>query len=209
MQKENRELMLQAREALQGQWGSAVAATLIYLVLTGVISAVPRVGWIGALIVDGPLVLGFNVFFLRLARREEPHLAGLFEGFQRFPQALATYLWLIFFLFLWFLLLIIPGIVAALSYSQTFFLMADDPKLSGREALRKSRALMFGNRWKLFCLFCRFIGWFLLGAITLGLAFLWIIPYLQTALAGFYEDLKAAQETVEVSTEPPATQSAS
>ncbi len=98
------------------------------------------------------------------------------------------------FIILWTLLFIIPGVVATLSYSQTFFILADDPQLKGSEALRKSKAMMKGNRWKLFCLLWRFFGWFLLGILSMGIGFLWIVPYLATTLAHFYNDLKGETE---------------
>jgi uncharacterized membrane protein len=194
MQTTNRDLMLQARESLRGKWGLSIGATVIYFILTGLISAIPRVGWVGSLIIDGPLLLGFTIFFLSLSRGQNPQLAQLFEGFQRFTQALVTYLLMMLFILLWLLLFIIPGIVAAFSYAMTFFLIADDPQLSGREALRKSKAMMYGNRGKLFCLFWRFFGWFLLGIITLGIGFLWIIPYMQTTIAKFYDDLREGEK---------------
>jgi len=83
----------------------------------------------------------------------------LFDGLPRFVDALVTYLLMVLLIFLWSLLLIVPGIMAALSYALTFFLMADRPGLKGMEALKESERLMKGNRWKLFCLFLRFIGW--------------------------------------------------
>jgi uncharacterized membrane protein len=59
----NRDLMQQAREALKGRWGLAVGGTVIYLVLGMLIQAIPRVGWIGGLIIGGSLLLGFATFF--------------------------------------------------------------------------------------------------------------------------------------------------
>jgi uncharacterized membrane protein len=190
MLTENRDLMAQAREALKGRWGLAVGGNVIYFILTGLIQGIPRVGWIGGLIIGGPLLLGWTIFFLALARKEEAQLAQLFEGFQNFTRALVTYLLMALFILLWTLLFIIPGIVACLSYAQTFFILAENPQMEGLEVLRKSKSMMKGNRWKLFCLFWRFFGWFLLGLLSLGIGFLWIIPYLQTTLARFYDDLK-------------------
>jgi len=193
MQTTNRDLMQQAREALKGHWGLAIGGSVIYLILSVLISAIPKVGWIGSLIISGPLTLGFSIFFLSFSRKQEPKLAQLFDGFQRFTQALVAYLLMVLFILLWTILLVIPGIVAALSYSQTFFILADNPQMAGSDGLRKSKAMMKGNRWKLFCLFWRFFGWALLCILSLGIGILWFLPYLQTSLARFYDDLKEGE----------------
>lgn len=190
----NRDLMTQARESLKGHWGVAVGGNAIYLILIILFQSIPRVGWIGTLIIGGPYLLGWSAFFLSLSRKEEPRLAQLFEGFYHFANALVAYLLMTLFIILWTLLFIIPGFVAILSYSQTFFILADDPQLKGSEALRKSKAMMKGNRWKLFCLLWRFFGWFLLGVLSMGIGFLWIVPYLATTMAHFYNDLKGETE---------------
>lgn len=187
----NRDLMQQAREALKGRWGLALGGNVIYMILGLLIGSIPRVGWIGSLIIGGPLLLGCTTFFLSLSRKQDAQLSQLFEGFQNFTRALVAYLLMILFVLLWTILLVIPGIVAALSYSQTFFILSENPKMESSDALRKSKAIMKGNRWKLFCLFWRFFGWFLLGILSLGIGFLWIIPYLITTSARFYDDLKA------------------
>ncbi|MBI5585589.1 MAG: DUF975 family protein, partial [Deltaproteobacteria bacterium] len=186
----NADLMRQAREALKGQWGLAVVGNLIFLAATSVTQILPLIGWVANLIVGGPLVLGVTLFFLGLSRGQDVQYSRLFDGFQRFVDALITYLLLVLLIFLWSLLLVVPGIMAALSYALTFFLMADRPELKGMDALKESRRLMKGNRWKLFCLFLRFIGWFLLGALTLGIGYLWVMPYLQTTAARFYDDVR-------------------
>jgi uncharacterized membrane protein len=185
----NRDLMQQAREALKGRWGLAVVGNLIYLALMSVGQFIPIVGHFSSLIIGGPLLLGVTYFFLALSRKQEAAFSQIFDGLQRFVDALITYLLMALFIFLWSLLLIIPGIMAGLSYALTFYLMAENPGLKGKEALQRSKALMAGNRWKLFCLVLRFFGWFLLGVLTMGIGFLWIIPYLQTTMARFYDDL--------------------
>ena len=194
MATENRTLMAQARESLKGHWGVAIGGNAIYMILMILFQSIPRVGWIGALIIGGPYLLGYSIFFLSLSRKQEPLLAQLFEGFYHFADSLVAYLLMTLFIILWTLLFIIPGVVASLSYSQTFFILADNPQLKGSEALRESRAMMKGNRWKLFCLFWRFFGWFLLGILSLGIGFLWIFPYLATTMTHFYNDLKGETE---------------
>jgi len=94
------------------------------------------------------------------------------------------------FVFLWSLLLIIPGIIASLAYSMTFFILADEPELGASDALAKSKRMMRGYKWKYFCLNLRFIGWAILCVISLGIGFLWLIPYMQISYAKFYEDVK-------------------
>ena len=90
---------------------------------------------------------------------------------------------------LWSLLLVVPGICAAYSYRMAFYLLADNPEWSPGRALRESRQLMQGHRWRLACLDVSFIGWFLLVAVTAGLAGIFVLPYFATANAAFYEDL--------------------
>lgn len=194
----NRDLMTQARESLKGRWRLAVEGNVIYLILVIPVQCIPKVGWIGNLILGGPLVFGWSVFFLSLSRRQDAQLSQLFDGFNRFVNALVAYLLMSLFIILWTLLFIIPGIIAGLSYSQTFFILAENPQMEGRDALRKSKTLMKGNRWKLFFLLGRFFGWFLLGLISLGIGFLWIMPYLATTLARFYDDLKVGSGSVPV-----------
>ena len=94
------------------------------------------------------------------------------------------------FILLWTLLLIIPGIIATYSYAMTFFIIADDPQAGALEAIGRSKEMMRGHRWKLFCLFLRFIGWSLLCLLTFGIGFLWLTPYMQTSLAHFYDDVR-------------------
>jgi uncharacterized membrane protein len=93
---------------------------------------------------------------------------------------------------LWALLLIVPGIVAAISYSMTFFILAEDSSLTPMEAINKSKQMMDGYKLKYFYLCLKFIGWALLCCLTLGIGFLWLIPYIQVSTAKFYDELKGS-----------------
>ena len=83
------------------------------------------------------------------------------------------------------------GIISvSLSYSQVFYLLADNPAMGAMEAIGRSRKIMAGNRWKLFCLGCRFIGWGILCLLTLGIGLLWLSPYMYVSFVKFYDDLR-------------------
>jgi len=101
----------------------------------------------------------------------------------------------VIFTLLWSLLLVIPGIIKAFSYSQTFYVYKDlnDRGLTKGYSLttyiNKSRQLMMGNKWRYFVLQLSFIGWWIVGFITLGIGFIWILPYYRLTMVNFYRDL--------------------
>ena len=105
------------------------------------------------------------------------------------PRAAALGILRVLVVALGLLLFILPGILASYSYRMAFMLLADNPDWSPWRALRESRQLMYGHRWRLACLDASFIGWFLLVGVTFGLAGLFVMPYYATAHAAFYEDL--------------------
>ncbi|MFA5841175.1 MAG: DUF975 family protein [Candidatus Paceibacterota bacterium] len=198
MKKENALLMKEAREALVGKWGLAVGTFFIYILITGILNKIRNVGPVISLIIDGPLMLGLAMFSLSLSRKKDAKFEQLFEGFKRFGKSLVAYLLVIIFSILWTLLLIVPGIIAAISYSQTFFILVDDENISAGDAIKKSKKMMYGYKWKYFYLGCRFIGWLLLSILTLGIGLLWLIPYINVTLAKFYDDLKDSSVSPEV-----------
>ena len=97
------------------------------------------------------------------------------------------------FLALWSMLFIIPGIVKYYSYSMTFYILRDNPDMLANDAITASRQMMNGHKLRLFCLHLSFIGWILLSVLTLGIGLLFVFPYMQTAQAAFYEDLRNRQ----------------
>lgn len=187
--KRSSELRAQAWSALSGKWGMAVVATLVYMVICGVISLIQYVSSIAALLVSLPLAYGFTIMLLNVVRGSDVELNTLGEGFKDYGRILGTMLLSSVYQFLWMLLLIIPGIIKGYSYALTPYLLKDHPELKFNAAIEESMRLMSGNKMRLFLLDLSFIGWFLLGLITFGIAFLWITPYWNTARAAFYEDL--------------------
>ncbi|MDR1416473.1 MAG: DUF975 family protein [Prevotellaceae bacterium] len=191
---ENKDLIAQARAALSGKWTVAICTALVYIALVTILTLIPFVGLPAMLLIAGPFALGFSSLFLALSRGEDVRIEQLFSGFNRFGTALAAYLLVTIFTFFWMLLLIVPGIIAAISYSQTFYIIADSQNIDPMDAIDKSKKMMRGYKWKYFCLYLRFIGWALLCILTLGIGYVWLLPYVQTSTAKFYDDLKANYE---------------
>jgi uncharacterized membrane protein len=153
---------------------------------------------LATLIITGPLVLGIALFSLSIARNENARFEQLFDGFKNFGLALGAYLLMILFIFLWMLLLIIPGIVAAIRYAMTFYIIADNPGIGPLEAIDKSKEMMYGYKMKFFLMCLIFFGLALLCILTLGIGFLWLIPFINVTIAKFYEDIKNRNESPEI-----------
>lgn len=192
----NGRLTARARASLQGRWGVSIGVCVLAVVISVVAVAVPLL----SVLVSGPLVVGLGIFFLALVRGSQPEIEMLFEGFKFFLTALVASVLMGLLVMLWSLLLIIPGIIAMYAYSQTFLIIADDSSIGPLEALKRSRQIMKGNKWKYFCLNLRFLGWSLLCLLTpLWIGYLWLYPYMMASLAHFYEDIRGpAEETPSV-----------
>jgi uncharacterized membrane protein len=197
MKNANVVLMQMARESLKGKWGLAIGTLVVYFLIAVVLRIIPIVGPIASLIISGPFAIGLAVFSLSISRNQDAKLEQIFQGFNNFGTALGAYLLMILFILLWTLLLIIPGIISAISYSMTFYILADDNSIGAMEAIDKSKKMMDGYKWKYFCLGLRFLGWALLCILTLGIGFLWLMPYMQVSMAKFYDDVKANSLTTE------------
>jgi len=189
------ELRAAARRSLSGNWLPAIGITLLFAVILGALSYIPFIGAIAVLLLGGPLTLGLVAYFLQLARGEKALVGALFQSFDRFGTSFLVYLLIQIFVFLWSLLLIVPGIIAALRYSQSFFILRDNPTIDPMEAIRRSKEMMVGHKGRLFILFLSFIGWAILASIPFGLGFIWLTPYIMAAQAAFYEDLKSRGPT--------------
>jgi uncharacterized membrane protein len=178
-----------ARTSLRGQWNRGALVTFIFITICGLVSSIPDIGWIANIVISGPLILGFTVFFLKISRNQFAEIEDLFLGLKDFKRSFVAYLLVTLYVALWSLLLIVPGIIAALSYSLTFYLLADNPEISSSDAINRSEELMSGNKMELFMLGLSFLGWLLLCILTFGIGLFWLSPYINTSIAHFYGNI--------------------
>ena len=196
--KEYRQL---AADTLQGKWGEVALFTLAYQAIKTLLLPISIA--LGNLITLAllPMQWGYYVYFLAKKRQQETDLNYLFIGYKDFGRIFGTLFLQSVYVFLWMLLLIIPGIVKAFSYAMTPYVLRDKPELSYDAAITRSSQLMRGHKAELFFLYLSFIGWVLLCLLTLGIGFLLLMPYVRTAEAHFYEDLlkeEVAKATTEI-----------
>jgi len=195
METENVILMRMARESLSDKWGLAIGTFIIYSLITvtflGLIEDFNYFG-IFSLIIEGPFALGLTIFSLAISRNQEAKVVQLFYGFNLFWKALGAFFITTLFISIGFLLFVIPGIIAALYFSLTFYILADDHSVGVLEAIERSCKMMQGFKMKCFCLYLRFLGLAFLCLFTFGIGFFFLFPYIEVVMAHFYEDVKNA-----------------
>ncbi len=147
-----------------------------------------------AFIIGGVIYLGVIRYFLNQHDQKPHEVKDIFSQFFNFGNAFCLRLLTAIYTFLWTLLLIIPGIVKAYSYALAPYLMAEHPEWSANECITKSKLIMDGYKFRLFCLDLSFIGWELLCIFTLGIGNLFLAPYMQASRTAFYRDLCPAAE---------------
>ena len=193
-----------ALASLEGKWSTAVIATFIYLLIS------MGINWTITLpmgddltmsystsgiwtLICLPLGWGFVVYFLRLIRKEELDYGRLFDGYKDFLRIFLTMFLQNLAIVIGILLFIVPGIILGAGLIMTNFVLKDDPEIAYIDAMKKSWELTNGHKWDLIWLFLSFIGWIILSLLTFGLGFLLLYPYMYSALAHYYEDLKSEQ----------------
>ncbi len=155
-------------------------------------------------IVLSPIVVGTMLVYLRISRGQEARVRDMFSPISRFLKIAGLFLYVFIKIFLWSLLFIIPGIIAAYRYAMAFYIAADDPNVGIVEAVERSKAMMKGNKWRLFVFQLSFIGWVLLSPLTFGILWLWLFPYMETAHMNFYNSL-ILEQSAHINTDPGGT----
>lgn len=207
--KTNQDYKNAALAALKGNWAPAIVATIIYFAVTiivsllseiydpetssGAVAGLTLLGWL-LLSIFGtmPLGVGYCNSLNLLLLEDNNQVTGnmLKIGYGNILRNVGGMLLVGVFTFLWTLLLIIPGIIKSLAYSMTPFILKDYPELSANQAINLSMKMMEGRKFDLFYLYLSFIGWGILALFTLGIGYLWLMPYIYTSLASFYQNVK-------------------
>ena len=175
------------QDMIPEQMRGVLAGAIVGVVVVGIAIAV---GWT---ILSSVVGTGYAKFNLQLVDREEAAINTMFSYFPRWKTLTVAALLQGLYVFLWLLLFVIPGIVATYSYAMTRYILAEHPELTASEAIERSKEMMEGNRWRLFCLELSFLGWGLLATFTLGIGYLWLIPYTQAATAAFYREVSGTE----------------
>ena len=192
-----------ALSALENKWGNFVLITFVYGLIIGITQvlsgdkdspAILHLIGLVLFILALPLTWGFQTLFLGAVRGGEATAKDMFEGYNKelFSRVLTTTLLYYVYVFLWSLLLLIPGCIKAYSYAMTPYILKDNPEMKNNAAIEESMRMMDGHKLELFMLDLSFIGWAILSILTCCIGFLWLTPYMNMARVNFYEDLKKA-----------------
>ena len=168
-----------AKEAFKQQWGLSIGAPLLVGLISGFISIFAIPFWVNT-----------YGMFRKIYKRQTTDIGEAFSG-QNYGRKLGGMLLMALFAWLWALLFWIPGIIKLLSYSMTGFILAEFPNVTASNAIKLSMRMTKGYKGKLFVTALSFIGWLMLGALTFNiLTIVFVMPYMYTTFAGFYEELK-------------------
>lgn len=184
------ELKNAAKEQISGKIGRLFLINLVVVSIVSACSFVPIIGGIGALILDSVFTISVGMIYLKNARKEDFKIDDIFKGFDNTGKLVLLNVLTSIYTFLWTLLFIIPGIIKTISYGMAPLILAEDNTLTATDAIEKSKTMMEGHKMDYFILLLSFIGWILLFTVTLGIAGIYVIPYMQATIVNFYNSIK-------------------
>ena len=185
------EIKERAKAAFAVNRGVGIGAYVLFVIVSAAISAA-GFGFAGLIVVP-VLAVGYAFFCIRFYMMDRSvNVGDMFtEGFNSFGRNLGGMLWMALWVFLWSLLFVIPGIIKAISYSMTPYILANEPKVEATDALKLSMRMTEGHKWEIFVFELSFLGWELLSCLTFGiLDLVYVGPYRETARAGLYLELR-------------------
>lgn len=194
-----------AKSQLAGNWGPAILAFFVLgVAMFGVsmISAFVPFGFVVEIALMGIAPFGMAFYALKYANNAERELGDVFAAFNDFKTTFCLTFLIGLYTVLWSLLLIVPGIIKAYSYSMSYYILAENPGMTASEAIQKSKEMTDGHKLDLFVTDLSFIGWGLLASLSLGIGYLWLVPYRNITMANIYNQIKGTNvNNVEVNFE--------
>ena len=196
---------IELKEAAKAQIKGKIGILFVcYLIIFGISIAagfVPIVGGIVSLVLSPALGLGLCRIYLELTKGSGVEVSTLFSAFPSLGKALWLNILIGVFTFLWSLLFCIPGIIKALSYSMANYILAENPEMTAREALRESKIIMHGHKWEYFVIGLSFLPWNFLAAFFIGIPYVYVVPYMNATTANFYQSIKRQPQVEETPVE--------
>ena len=190
--RSNLDILSRSWDALSSTWLLAIGLVLLHGILNSVIGSV---GFgLGTLALSGALSFGLSRTMVLIYRGHTPQFETYFDGFKHFLPTLVAFLLVSVIVLVGFVLLIIPGIIAAIGLSQTFYVLQDRPELGAEGAIRESWRLTWtnGNMLKVFFMSILSALVALGGLLVLGVGLLFAIPLVSVMAGGLYEELRVA-----------------
>ena len=182
------------KAAAKAQIKGNLGTIFVIVLLISLLCCIPLFGFVLA----PGLSISLCMIYLNLTKGQSPEVGHMFSGTKVLGKAWWLQILTAFFVFLWSLLLFIPGIVKSYAYSMALYVLADNPTFTAREALRESKRITQGHKGQLFILELSFFGWMLLACIPIVgtiVMLVYIIPYMSVTYANAYNALKASANT--------------
>ncbi len=178
-----------------GEYGAETVALGIYMVFAVALVAVIA-GIAISVFLFAPLGVGCKRFIIKLCGDEKSfsYITSCFERSQ-YKNVVKVSFMKNLYIFLWTLLFIIPGIIKSYEYMMVEYILAENPHIGYKDALRLSRDMMYGHKLNAFILSLSFIGWNFLGMLAFGIGVLFVNPYVETTFIQLYFRLKEGMVT--------------
>lgn len=191
-----------AKQQIKGNIGILFLCAIICSLIGTFANILPA---IGSILLIPVISYGLTLNYMAVVAGQKATVGRLFEGFNSFGRVWCMNFLRGLFVCLWSLLFYIPGYIKMLAYSFAPFILADNPDMSARQSIKESKRMTKGHKGDLFVLYLSFFPWYLLGFVTLGLAYIYVAPYMSATLVNYYNSLKGG-DAVSAAFSPEADQ---
>lgn len=199
------EIKNKAKEQLKANLGLCILAIIFSTIMINVevnIKSLKDIAIFGArdgfhisvdiigFILGAAFTVGLSKFILNIVNYKKSKFTDVFFGFKIFFKSMGMYLIMLVIIMIGLICFIVPGFIAAIGLSMAPYILAEDKEKGVIQSLKESWELMSGYKLDYFILELSFIPWFILGIVTFGIGFLWVVPYVALTEGNFYLKLK-------------------